>query len=48
MKVTPEKLFDARVTIAREPQLGESSMREMHDRFFAAISEREERAASDA
>lgn len=47
LKVTPENLFDSRVKIAREPRLGESPMREMHDWFFAAISEREERAASD-
>jgi RNA polymerase sigma-70 factor (ECF subfamily) len=45
LKVTPENLFDARARIAREPQFGERSMREMHDWFFEMISEREEKAA---
>ncbi len=48
LKVTPEHLFDERVKIAREPRLGESPMREMHDWFFEAMSEREERAAREA
>lgn len=40
--ITPDTLFDARLEIVRCSNLGEGSMRGMHDWFFEAIKEREE------
>ena len=43
--VTPESLFDARLTIVRETGFPESKTRKMHDLFFEGLTRREEDGA---
>jgi RNA polymerase sigma-70 factor, ECF subfamily len=42
LAVSPENLFDARLTIVRDADLADGRTRTMHDMFFASLTQREE------